>query len=344
MNNLETHYGEIAPGKFYLKADLDTIETYLRDHFFLDPTEAVIHAEKPGEGNMNYVLRVRTNIRSFIVKQARPWVEKYPQIPAPVERNAVEARYFRLVEKSPALKSFSPQLLYEDVANNMLILSDLGQANDYSSIYREGNLEEAELKAIVSYLSALHRIHEPSYPRNGSMRTLNHEHIFQYPFDPQNGLDLDQIQPGLRDLAGAVQKNQPLKKRIEALGKIYLSQGDVLIHGDFYPGSWLQSSGGFKVIDPEFSFNGIAEFDVAVLVAHLMLAGQPDAHLNYILHHCQEQNQLEVSLIADFCGTEILRRILGVAQLPLRWNLNELQQLVDQAVNCIMTGKIASTC
>ena len=43
-----------------------------------------------GEGNMNYTLRVRTNGRSIILKQARPWVEKYPVIDAPDERAVVK--------------------------------------------------------------------------------------------------------------------------------------------------------------------------------------------------------------------------------------------------------------
>ena len=39
-------------------------------------------------------LRVQTAERSFILKQSRPWVEKYPAIPAPEERVLVEAAFY----------------------------------------------------------------------------------------------------------------------------------------------------------------------------------------------------------------------------------------------------------
>src|SRR2546421_5684303 len=45
-----------------------------------------LSAAPAGEGNMNYTLRIGTSERSFVMKQARPWVEKYPHIAAPWDR------------------------------------------------------------------------------------------------------------------------------------------------------------------------------------------------------------------------------------------------------------------
>ncbi|MBK8314154.1 MAG: hypothetical protein IPL01_09085 [Acidobacteria bacterium] len=60
---------------------------------WLNTDERVISAGKAGEGNMNYTLRVETSDRSFILKQARPWVEKYPQVSAPWDRAIVEGSF-----------------------------------------------------------------------------------------------------------------------------------------------------------------------------------------------------------------------------------------------------------
>ncbi|MCB0601759.1 MAG: phosphotransferase [Saprospiraceae bacterium] len=340
MNELETRYAEALPGKYYLTRDLESLEIYLREHFFLDPRELVLKAEKPGEGNMNYVLRITTNIRSFIIKQARPWVEKYPSISAPVERNAVEARYFKLTQKFRQLSSFSPDLLFEDNANNILILSDLGPASDYSFLYQSGTLSGTEVQALVHYLKTLHQVQESSYPWNQSMRVLNHEHIFRFPFDPKNHFDLDAIQPGLQALADPVKHHQDLKEKIQALGQIYLTEGEILIHGDFFPGSWLKTDSGIRIIDPEFSFRGFAEFDLGVLIAHLLLSGQPVRHRDAILENCQKQRNLDEQLIAGFCGTEVLRRLLGVAQLPLRWSIQEKASLIQTAIRSILQGTL----
>ena len=51
------------------------VENFLKERGWLDASEAVRTCEKPGDGNMNLTIRVRTDRRNLIVKQARPWVK-----------------------------------------------------------------------------------------------------------------------------------------------------------------------------------------------------------------------------------------------------------------------------
>jgi hypothetical protein len=39
--------------------------------------------------------------------------------------------------------------------------------------------------------------------------------------------------------------------RVNELGEIYLADGAQLVHGDFFPGSWLRTPHGPMIIDPE---------------------------------------------------------------------------------------------
>jgi 5-methylthioribose kinase len=41
-------------------------------------------------------VRIRFDRSSYILKQARPWVVKYPHLPAPVERVPVEAAFYEV--------------------------------------------------------------------------------------------------------------------------------------------------------------------------------------------------------------------------------------------------------
>ena len=67
-----------CPGVFFLdEHNLDGLKVYLQDQEWLTGEESLLSASKPGEGNMNYTLRVETSTRRMILKQARPWVEKY---------------------------------------------------------------------------------------------------------------------------------------------------------------------------------------------------------------------------------------------------------------------------
>ena len=75
--------------------DIGPIAAMLGRISLLAPDETIERSERAGDGNMNLVLRVVTNRRSLIVKQSRPWVEKYPQIAAPAERIAAEIRFYQ---------------------------------------------------------------------------------------------------------------------------------------------------------------------------------------------------------------------------------------------------------
>ena len=64
--------------------DAAGVARFLRERGWIEPDEVVLEVGRAGDGNMNLTLRVRTGQRSLILKQARPWVEKYPHIAAPV--------------------------------------------------------------------------------------------------------------------------------------------------------------------------------------------------------------------------------------------------------------------
>ncbi|MDL1893438.1 GNAT family N-acetyltransferase, partial [Sphingobacteriales bacterium CHB3] len=70
----------------------------------------LVSAERVGDGNMNMTVRVRTAGSSFILKQARPWVVKYPQIAAPVERAEVEAAFYAAVGRVEEVSRRMPRL------------------------------------------------------------------------------------------------------------------------------------------------------------------------------------------------------------------------------------------
>ncbi|MDA9555710.1 phosphotransferase, partial [Pelobium sp.] len=139
----------------------------------------------------------------------------------------------------------------------------------------------------------------------------------------------------LQELAMQYKTNQQLKQKIEALGEIYLAEGDTLLHGDYYPGSWLKTNKGLMVIDPEFAFYGRPEFDFAVLNAHLHLAQQSQQVFNEIHANYQKPTNFDDLLFKQLTGIEIMRRIIGLAQLPLSLNLTEKQTLLEEAAAMI---------
>lgn len=300
------------------------------------PEESVISIAPAGESNMNVVLRVVTNQRSVIVKQSKPFVRKFPQIPAPIDRIDVEFNFFKLIESDSVLAGLSPKILSYFPEDHLLITQDLGDEGDFSVLYSQiKQLTSEQITSLVTYLDALHRLPVRSFPENREMRKLNHEHLFNFPFHEENGFDLDTIQPGLQELSLEWKKDTDMKQKIEQLGDRYLSSGKTLLHGDFYPGSWISSSGEVRVIDPEFSFLGDHEFDLGVFLAHGDFCGiteslEKELKSSYTLPY-------DENLTNHYRGVELLRRLIGIAQLPLQLSLEKKKALMEKARKFILS-------
>lgn len=262
--------------------------------------------------------------------EARPWVEKYPHIPAPAERATVEAAFYQIVSPFPALASRMPQIIGFDDNAKMLMLEDLGEMPDLMNLYKGGELTECACGQLVDYLATLHQTNVPAEHvailRNRAMRSLNHEHQYDLPLRDDNGLDLDRVAPGLAALAAEWKADHDYCGQVAELGRQYLSDGPVLVHGDFFPGSWLLTDRGPAVIDPEFCFLGPAEYDLGVFLGHLALVG---AVALWPLVETRYRGRVDWRLARRFVGAEIMRRLIGVAQLPIPPELGQKREWLE---------------
>jgi 5-methylthioribose kinase len=312
-------------------------ENWIRNRGLLQKNEQILKYGKAGEGNMNVVIRVKTNLTSFILKQSRPFVNKYPQIPAPEERILTEKAFYEAIAHDKELALYSPKMLDFSEESFIMVLDDLGNTADFTAIYKGPELfSSQDAENLISYLTNLHGIEITDFPDNSAMKTLNHEHIFVYPFLEENGFDLKEVQPGLQETALWYKKNEKLKREIRVLGERYLAKGNHLLHGDFYPGSWMRGTDGIKVIDAEFAFLGDKEFDLGVMLAHLKLAKVPQIRIEETKNLYFQSKEVDQKLLNQFTGIEMLRRLIGLAQLPLHLSLKEKQRLCKEASSMIL--------
>ena len=297
-------------------------------------------AERAGDGNMNCVIRVRLPTRSLILKQAQPFVEKYPSIAAPVERAEAEARFYRFAAQDADVAAMMPRLLDFDEESALLILEDFSPASTWADCYSGTlSLGRRHLRELRCYLSALHRMRVPADEqplfRNQAMRRLNHEHIFDVPLRTDRTLAemLNRITPGLYQASETLRHDGRFREAVHGLGRRYLDQeGTILIHGDFFPGSLLRTGDDqLRVIDPEFCFCGDPEFDIGVFCAHLLLSNHQEGMVSFWLQTALEGTSLSESLARRYSGVEIMRRVLGVAQLPISQSLEFKVRLLERS-------------
>ncbi|MBK8314153.1 MAG: hypothetical protein IPL01_09080 [Acidobacteria bacterium] len=136
-------------------------------------------------------------------------------------------------------------LLGLDVVSRILMLEDLGEAQDCTSLYRGERLTSDEIEELAAYLSHLHGGFINSAGKsdlsNREMRALNHQHIFSIPLMQSNGLNLDAITPGLEKAAEDLKNNVAYVEKVTSLGETYLADGMALVAWRFFPGSWLRN-------------------------------------------------------------------------------------------------------
>ena len=319
------------------------IKDYLR---VVGLADADVALEPAGAGNMNCVWRARMPGRpSVILKQARAWVEKYPSIAAPVQRSEAEARFYRRIEQSPAVAAHMPRLLLHDARSHLLVIEDLEPAETCDNAYSGHSFTEADLSQLAEWLGALHAIqpleNESDVFANREMRSLNHAHIFDLPLRIDGPFDamLESVSPGLAVEAARVRSDPAYVAAVRRLGDRYLGECDVprLLHGDLFPGSLLKRPDGkLWIIDPEFSFFGDPSFDIGVFAAHLVLSGhKPDLVTRWFELHTANRERRQIS--QAFAGVEIMRRLIGVAQLPLHLTLTEKASLLSLSQQWVMS-------
>jgi 5-methylthioribose kinase len=298
----------------------------------------VISVAVAGAGNMNLVERVTLDDgTTLILKRARGWVEKYPQIPAPIGRAGVEAAFYATVAGSDAGAAMPSHLGFDEgTAANLF--ADLGAGTDGMLAYAGAAIPDVDLDAVADWMRTLHALPMPADTRltNRAMRELNALHIFDFPLDPSNGFDVDAITPGLQIHADRLKQDTDFVSLVKSVKTLYLDDlPGVLLHGDLYPGSWLTTPQGLFVIDPEFCWIGPREWDLGVLIAHLRLSNQAQESSTRLIR--RYGHSVDMPLTNRIAGVEIMRRLIGVAQLPLTISLTAKVALLDEAYK-LVTG------
>ena len=311
---------------------IDVITDYIKKNTsILIENEIVKKIDSAGEGNMNVVLRIKTNFKSFILKQSRSHVKKFPQIKAPLERIYTEYCFYSLVKKN----FFSPNVLGFINEDYVLFLEDLIKCRDLNYIYDSRQIDNDKVNKLTLILHNIHitKAHK-NYPANLALRKLNYDHIFVLPFLKDNGLQLNNLQDGLEELAIPFKENMDIIRRVNNAGKNYLDRGTTLLHGDYYPGSWMERNDNIYIIDPEFTFLGSKEFDLGVMGGHLILA---TGQISYLKKICDNYpDKIDNNEVAIYCAIEIIRRLIGYAQLPIKRSIKEKSDLLKLAKELII--------
>jgi len=332
-----------------LRLDEGNLPDYLRKKG-LWGADAELSVEPIGDGNINWVRRVRGNSGSLVVKQARPTLERFPEYEAPTERIAIEARFYAVAAPLDP-EDVCPRVLAFDPEQSVLVLEDLGDTERLDAALARGADVSEPSAALARFLGRLHAECTDSGLcerfANHAMQRLHGDHIFHLPYR-ENDFPL---RPAVAARAREIQADAALVATIDAAYARYLEPKGALLHGDVQPGNVLLTTAGPKLLDAEIAHVGDPAFDVGQLLGHLLLPaaarGEPETALPTLRATWDayaatgaDASPGVLDAAARYAGIELLRRTLGAARLPAVEGDEASLAVVDSGLALVREGLI----
>ncbi|MGI9591526.1 MAG: hypothetical protein ACR2P8_09165 [Myxococcota bacterium] len=298
---------------------------YLKNKGFLTLDEPV-SVEKVGDGNINWVRRVRAGAESWVVKQARPALERFPEYRASTERIVFEARFYQTVAPFDDAQ-VCPRVVRFDPEQRVLVLEDLGDVERLDAALARGAEVLAAATRLARLLGTVHRGSADGALAeqfaNDEMRRLHGDHIFHLPYR-DNDFPLS---TRVAARAAELRADTALVATIDAAYARYLEPRGCLLHGDVQPANVLLPAAGPKLLDAEIAHVGDPAFDVGQLLGHLLLPaaarGEPAAAGPALAATWQAYAvawdgapPFPLGEAARYGGIELLRRTIGAARVP----------------------------
>jgi 5-methylthioribose kinase len=323
-----------------IRLDEENLPDYLRRLGLVGRSDRVA-VEPAGDGNINWVRRARSGTHAWVVKQARPALERFPEYQVTTDRILFEARWLETVRPLDA-EGVCPGVVRFDPDARVLVLEDLGDAPRLDRVLAQRPDAGCEpARRLARFLGAVHAATgDPSLAarfENGAMRRLHGDHIFALPFRPNEF----PLPTALRARAEALWGDAELVAIAEAAYRRYLEPRGALVHGDVQAGNVLLGPAGAVLLDAEIAHIGDPAFDLGTLLAHLWLpavargrpaAAAPAAEAAWDAYTAASGAPPPRRAEAErYAALEMLRRTLGAARVEVAFAPEAGLAIVDFA-------------
>lgn len=242
--------------------------------------DSKLSCKEIGDGNLNLVFHIIDvkDGKGIIIKQALPYAKVVGESwPLTVKRAKIEA---------DALKTFGqlapdyvPKVYFTDDVLAVTVMEDLSHLSIARTGFINGETYPLFSKHIGEFLAkTLFYTSDyslgPSAKKaqvqkfiNPELCKITEDLIFT---DPYFDADTNEFEDGLLPDVEALWQDEELKFHVNVLKKSFLTEAEVLLHGDLHTGSIFAGDSETKVIDPEFAFYGPAGFDIGQVFANLL--------------------------------------------------------------------------
>lgn len=235
-----------------------------------------------GDGNLNLVFIVESDVGSVVVKQALPYVRLVGESwPLPLKRSFFE--YHALTRQAARDPGRVPGVLHFDEAQALVVMEFLSP----HIILRRALIEGQELPRIgrdlglfmartlfrgsdLSMSAAGRKADLALFAGNAELCDITENLVFS---DPYFEAELNaHTTPQLDVLVAELRADRDMKVTAQRMKHLFAAKAETLVHGDLHTGSIMVTDDDTRVIDPEFAFYGPMAFDVGMLFSNFWMS------------------------------------------------------------------------
>lgn len=238
-----------------------------------------LDCEEIGDGNINYVYRVKSDDKSVILKQGTETLRSSGRA---LDKARTNIEYEAL-KNIYNLSKMSPEIYFFDEIMNVIAMEDISDYKNlrYCLINNEiyENLAEEIIKYFEKnyfsttsiYMDAKQRKEEIKKFTNVDMCDITQDLVMTEPY--YNYKNRNIVYKGNEDFVeNTLCKNEKVLYNAAIMREKFMNFPQSLIHGDLHTGSIFVNESGIKVIDSEFAFYGPIGYDLGCVIGNLYIS------------------------------------------------------------------------
>ncbi|WP_237037156.1 S-methyl-5-thioribose kinase [Mediannikoviicoccus vaginalis] len=239
-----------------------------------------VTCQEIGDGNINYVFRLKGEKKSYIFKQADELLRSSQR---PLSQNRMDIEAFMLNYYNKSTPNFSPKLYFYDRDLKLIAMEDLFDYKNLRHEYMNGNFYQGTTKRLgefcvksllpttIFYMDLNKRRKLQSMICNEDMCNITEDLVLTEPFIDYKKRNV--ITEGLEKYVEEnIYNDRNLQLRAAVLKEKFVNDKQALIHGDLHTGSIFVKEGEVKIIDPEFATFAPIGYDLGNVLANLFFA------------------------------------------------------------------------
>jgi len=264
----------------YFLMDIDTVTGYVIEKLDMFTEGDKLHAEEIGDGNLNYVFRVKSSDKSVIVKQAGTTARISEDFKLSTDRIRIESEALSI--QGGFAEALVPTVYLYDPIMGCCIMEDLGQFSIMRGELIEGKIFPHFTDHITTFLAeTLMRTSDVILPHqekkkvqstftNPELCEITEDLVYTEPF--LNHFNRNILTAGNESWMQEALMEEQLHIEAAKLKFDFMTRGQALLHGDLHTGSIFVTEQETKVIDPEFAFYGPMGYDIGNIIANLIFS------------------------------------------------------------------------